>query len=548
MSAGAFGATLGSVADAELPHKATPKFWQKFELKTSPFENSTGELFSTLQHDVFCSKLQRFRAGQDSLILIPSVVGSGLTTLIHKFIKEQNDPARLHYVLANPRLSLDQLINCLSDKFTTPHLLQQLALLNDELGAQLLIIDDAHRLTKETLLGLLILLSQQDLHITQFRVVLCGDPQLDVHVEGLIRELELVIPHQKVSLTPLTLSETQDYLQHRFNLVGFNDKIPFSSAMIKQVHRLSGGYPGRINRVAQQVLMDNYKDERGFMNFKTNVIAWLADRKLRLLSIGLLTSALCVMWWMQEHGMISNMVEFARTRIVPQPMTVATNSHIEQISAHDNPTPTQAAQILINAITAAMPPQDEIAEVKNIPTINLKQQVSNFHEAAPATDATPAALPPAKANHVVAQAPVSAPAPQQATQKNPENNTSPEVATNVQAAAPQKTEAVVQNDLHDIRDAENDLLRLTGYTIQLMGSSQPESIANFIKSQQLGFDDVAYFETTNNNKPWFVLVYKQYDSIDEAKAALTQLPKALRAHGPWVKSFDAIHSAIKARG
>lgn len=558
MSADAFGATLGSVANAKLPQKATAKFWQKFDLQTSPFEDSKGDLFCTSQHGVVCSQLQRFRASQNSLILFPSVVGGGVTTLLHKFIKEQHDPSHIHYVLSNPRMGLDQLIKSLSDKFATiknvaeeiPLLLEQLALLNQEVGSQLLIIDDAHRLTKETLVGLLLLLSQQDLHITQFRVVLCGDLQLEMQVEGLFRELELTIPHQKVSLAPFTLNETQDYLQYRFNQVGFNDRIPFSLAMIKQVHRLSGGYPGRINRVAQQVLIDNHKDERGFMNFKTNIMAWLQERKLRLLSIALLTSALCVMWWMQENGVISNMVEFARTRIVPQPMTLASNDHIDKISHHDAPTPTEAAKILISAISAAMPPQEEVAEVENIPTINLKQQVRNSHATSPATDATPAALP--------TKAAASVPAPQQVIQKKPENQVAsekpqapqnePVLAANSSPASPAQTSTALQKGLDDIRDAENDLLQLKGYTIQLMGSSQADSISNFIKSQQLDYDDVAYFETTNNSKPWYVLVYKQYDTMDEARTALAQLPKGLRSHGPWIKSFDAIHTAIKAKG
>ena len=99
MSAGAFGATLGSVADAVLPQKATAKFWQKFDLHTSPFEESKGDLFCTSQHGVVCSQLQRFRASQNALVLFPSVVGGGVTTLLHKFIKEQNDPSRIHYVL-----------------------------------------------------------------------------------------------------------------------------------------------------------------------------------------------------------------------------------------------------------------------------------------------------------------------------------------------------------------------------------------------------------------------------------------------------------------
>ena len=575
MSAGAFGVTGGGVAENGCIFRDTLRVWEKFGLSRSPFNDSATSFFSVPGNNELYPKLKRFRASNDCLFVLSSILGSGVTTSIKKIVEDQDDPARIHYIEATPDLGLDKIIISLSNKFVEfknisrefPHLLHQLEVLNNEVGAQLLVIDDAHHLSKETLLGLLLVLAQQDLNATQFRVVLCGDPQLEDQVESLLNELELAIPRQKFSLSPCTLDETYDYLEHRFQQAGLNDKMPFTSAMIKQIHRLSGGFPGRINRVAQQVLIDSHKDERSFMDTKSDIITWFQERKMRLLSITLLTCALCGLWWMQDRGIVSDMVAFTRARIIPKPPTaVASNSH-EQDQATQTPvvaqnqrTPTEAARVLMDAISAAMPSEandneDKIAasELKHLSYIGHNRQ-SNGNKAPYAenrpepkphkrVDVKPAVI--ASLETPKAEAPLTTavkPASDNAVQAKPAKPNALVVAKNVNVTPPTKVA------LNDIRDAEHDLMHLEGYTLQIMGTYKPEYIADYIKKQHLKFDDVAYFETKNKDKPWFVLVYGQFDNVAEAKAAIASLPKGIQSQHPWIKPLNDVHSAIKIHG
>jgi septal ring-binding cell division protein DamX len=52
----------------------------------------------------------------------------------------------------------------------------------------------------------------------------------------------------------------------------------------------------------------------------------------------------------------------------------------------------------------------------------------------------------------------------------------------------------------------------------------------------------------NAGKPWYVAVYGRYNSRAEAQQAIGNLPTQLLVkQKPWVRSFDNIQTAIKAR-
>ena len=130
---------------------------QEFGVEGSPFDDSFSAYYPVKQWEEHLRYLQQYRAGSHPLLLIPGIVGSGKTALIKRFLDWQNDPARVHYIEAQPHHAVNHLMQKLysgsrlearSDA-SIPEVLQQLSLLANEVGSQLLFIDDAHRLPRK---------------------------------------------------------------------------------------------------------------------------------------------------------------------------------------------------------------------------------------------------------------------------------------------------------------------------------------------------------------------------------------------------------------
>lgn len=95
-------------------------------------------------------------------------------------------------------------------------------------------------------------------------------------------------------------------------------------------------------------------------------------------------------------------------------------------------------------------------------------------------------------------------------------------------------------------DAEKRLLATpkTHYTLQLVGANSSKNIQTFIKMYGLQ-DKASYYQTYNNGKPWYVIVYGDYKTKAEAQAALKKLPAAVQAQHPWPRDYATVHTAIQ---
>lgn len=92
--------------------------------------------------------------------------------------------------------------------------------------------------------------------------------------------------------------------------------------------------------------------------------------------------------------------------------------------------------------------------------------------------------------------------------------------------------------------AETELMAAKGaYTLQLMASVDLQGIRDFVKQQ--GIEKKAkYFHAQYRGNTWYVLLYGNYGSLSQAHAALNNLPHAVRALHPWVKSTNVVKHEI----
>jgi DamX protein len=82
-----------------------------------------------------------------------------------------------------------------------------------------------------------------------------------------------------------------------------------------------------------------------------------------------------------------------------------------------------------------------------------------------------------------------------------------------------------------------------------MGVHHEQSISEFIKKNQLlQQNEIAYYESTFQGKPWYQLLYGLYPTLQAAELAAKDLPENIRQAGPWIRRMGAIQKVINDRG
>jgi len=86
------------------------------------------------------------------------------------------------------------------------------------------------------------------------------------------------------------------------------------------------------------------------------------------------------------------------------------------------------------------------------------------------------------------------------------------------------------------------------YTIQLMGARKEALLFNFVeKNQLLEQNEIAYYQTTFKDKPWFQLLYGVYAIKKDAQSAADNLPPKIRKSSPWIRRLSAVQKAIRRK-
>ena len=85
------------------------------------------------------------------------------------------------------------------------------------------------------------------------------------------------------------------------------------------------------------------------------------------------------------------------------------------------------------------------------------------------------------------------------------------------------------------------------YSLQLMAvvKDQKSALLKTINKYPELKEKFHYFPSTKKGKEWFVLLYGNFSTLDEAKKAAKKLPKKFAK--PWLRSFKLLHKEIKAK-
>lgn len=493
-------------------------FLEYYQLSHDPFAARTpGFRFFTPQRKTVLAQLHHLARFGDRLLLVTGPQGSGKTLLRQVLVASSNKDTTQCVVATAREFAAEaaligyfcQAVN--ANGRSSDALLERAEQLKQS-GVQLyLIIDDAQLLELQALQDL------ADLGLSggadsPVRIFLFADE----NIASLVPQIEIDdVTEQwlhRIDLDPYALDETRDYIAQRLEAAGQELSL-LDDEQLQQIHRRSGGWPGRINTVARQIMDDAMEAPavRPVRRSKGVLPVFLA--------VVLVVVGVGVAWWMGSNDSVEPP---SRTVLqLPEP--------VNSVNAEQDPQLVELTEL--SAVTL----EPEVSEVAPQAPAAEEAEAEAAADATASTDQVSVVVQPAdvvdlQAQNSVSAAPIAPTTPVVPTADEP----APVVPIPAATSAAQATRTA---DWY--RQADSG-----AFVLQLLGTRSRDAALSFIK-QQSGLENLGYFETRHEDRPWFVVTQGLYGTSQQAQQGISGLPEAVRRQNPWPKGVGAIQQSLR---
>ena len=553
---------------------ADEAFLGHYQLSHDPFAPRVpGFKFFPAQRKPVLGQLHHLARYSQLLLLVTGPQGSGKTLLRQALVASTNKQS-VQSVVVSARGGGDAagvmqqiaqaLVTSHADMRTIQAQVVQLALTGQEVYV---LVDDAEQLGDSALEALLVLAAGTA--EGRPHVFLFGEASLIDRLETLCDKVSGETEGERfhvIELQPYTEDETREYLEQRLEGAGQGVEL-FTAEQITDIHEHSNGWPGAINQVARDSMIEAMIASRtavkrpsmGFKMPKKHVLALGA-----VVVVGVLAA-----WLMPGRGGNSNSAAPGGTAPAAQaqlplgqgkPVAQQSNNGGPAIEFAGNSQP-MPLPLVGNSQPVMRGPLAEAAgsgdgDDDGVPT-GSPAQPPTVTTAAPPQGAVASAAPqvprssiaaPAGAAAAAASAAAAHPAPAQAAKPAPAATPAPvQVAT--AKPAPKPVEKPVE------KPAEKPAAKpATGgnwyssqapghYVVQILGTSS-EATAQAYVAEQGG--EYRYFKKTLQGKPLFVVTYGNFSDRAAALAAIKVLPAKVQAGKPWPRTVASIQQELGA--
>ncbi|MGD9301105.1 MAG: SPOR domain-containing protein [Desulfobacterales bacterium] len=479
--------------------------------------------------------LNRLVQGMDLLVLVIGEFGSGKTSLLHRYLVTTDIQWKTGRIHIDP--------TGISDKPAPGQKLSSYPIFAQQnVKDPVVIVDDAHHLSKKDLRFLLQeALVPESSHKIK-RLVLFGEPGLSTNITALSESTASDMVINKITMPALTRVEVDSYLQYRTALAGHTGESLFKPSVVKMIHKKSAGLPGRINECADQWLKKKYSPTSQSEGIFT-LLKKLPLKAAGWIVVGIVAVVLGVFIFNQRvlTPRTSPDTKKATIRVfrakIPAFIEPEKPKFINRVSPKaEAVTPEATAEVTPEATVEVAPEAtaevapEATAEVAPEATAEVAPEATA--EVAPeATVVTNRQSPPAKQPAVLAKVP-----PQRIIQ--PQVKPPP-----IKPTAPRKV--VQKNTIYReswLLDQDSSF-----YTLQVLGVRKEEWLLNFIKTHKLLLkQNVAYYKTVYRGQQWYPLLYGVYPTKSEAANAVKELPDKVQKSIPWIRKISAIQKEVRA--
>ena len=543
---------------------ADEAFLGHYQLNHDPFAARVpGFKFFPAQRKPVLGQLHHLARYSQLLLVVTGPQGAGKTLLRQALVASTNKQS-VQSVVVSARSASDaagvlaQVAQSLGvAKAEVPLILAQVVQLGLTGQEVYLLVDDAEQLGESALQALLELAAGTA--EGRPHVFLFGEPSLIAGLEALEIEEERF---HVIELQPYTEDETREYLEQRLEGAGRGIEV-FTSEQVVDIHHNSDGWPGVINQVARDTLIEAMIASRstakrpsvGFSMPKKHVLALSAVVVIAVGAAVLMPkkgdqpktgapaeqAQLPLGQGQPSNAQLNNggpAIEFAGSS-QPMPLPLVGQSQpvmrgplaeAAGMSEGEESGPAGNTALQPPTVTTIAPPAGAVAGPAPTPAqpIQPSQTIASAQPVAPAHQpVAPAAAKPV------------APAPKPVTEAATAKPAVPAVKpAEKPAAKPAAAPAGTAGGGWYASQAPGN------YVVQILGTSSEATAQAYVKAEG---GDYRYFKKNLQGKPLYVVTYGNFSSRDAALNAIKALPAKVQAGKPWPRTVASVQQDLSTR-
>jgi DamX protein len=500
-----------------------------FRKNPFPIDETDDLFFSTATLAKQIEVLRNLVNFGDLLLVVSGAEGAGKTTFLNQFVRAADRRWNCCRIDARAAMILDSMVDELlrgfglnaqgNDARSNEALLRaHLTDLHSNGDIAVVTVDDAHLLTpicSEFLLGL-----AQPHEDIELRLLLSAEPGRLGFPTNDAKRVHVVV------LQAFNEQQCGDYIHARLRYGGLGGNSPFSATMVEEIHQDSGGLPGTIHSLALHALLAN-TDTAQVQRRPSKI-----SPPMIYLAAALVIAVGGAVFLRPDPGFepVAGIDAGATGMVRGPPGGETAGPDASQTAAPGN------ERQAVKAVAAEPEPLTGSVTAK-APAVESKQAPASVVRARASGDTKVFALDESGAFTRPANIVVS-PGPVKGVTFAVSMAQMVRLAGNVTPGAGASARSRAAHDLDWLRKQE-----ASNYVIQLVGTRDRAAAGKFVDDHKLGSKG-AWFLTSHENKPWYVVVYGMYPDDASARVAIKTLPEALRAGSPWPRSLaNVVESA-----
>ncbi|MBD8603197.1 AAA family ATPase [Pseudomonas sp. CFBP 8771] len=515
---------------------ADEAFLGHYQLDHDPFAARVpGFKFFPAQRKPVLGQLHHLARYSQLLLVVTGPHGSGKTLLRQALVASTNKQSVQSIVVSargagDAASVLTQVAQSLNlNTLEVPALLAQIVQLGLTGQEVYLLVDDAEQLDESALEALLALAAGTA--DGRPHVFLFGEPSLIAGLEQFSAGQELF---HVIELQPYSLEETREYLALRLEGAGKGIQL-LTNDQIADIHENSDGWPGAINQVARDALIEAMIASRS--SVKRPAMGFKMPKKHVLAISAVVVVAVAAAWLIPSRdGKAPSTTEQAQLPMGQgQPSAAQSNNGNPSVefNGSSQSLPMNGQQPVMRgplAESTGMGDGEETGDAVN--TSPQPPTVTTIAPPAGVPAGSPAAVAPSPAPARQTAPPATTkPAPTTAVKPAP----APTVAAKPAPAAPAAAGKPAAGGSWYAGQSPSN------YVVQILGTSNEGAAQAYVKEQGGEF---RYFKKTLQGKPLYVITYGSFASRDAAVAAIKNLPAKVQAGKPWPRTVASVQQDL----
>lgn len=572
-------------------------YWQYFNFSADPFAWGDTDL-EVHRHIPYWEQeldlLHHLIHNCNVLLTVESDDYSVVSTLRMTLLEQLQEEKICIFQIENPaQLTQERLPALFAEHFNVPYnqnmsielqLENQLTEMQYQSHLSLLVISNAEQLTAGAIKTLLNLICEQSENQMHFHVVLFGNNATGEKIESVATAIHAADMTHCSKLSPLNRMEIKQYIHGRLKCIGKHDAAIFNDVDIARIHKLSKGNIKQINHVAKQILTERMfkalkKQTSPLLKLLNNKI--LKEQKVTIIGGSVILMAIMIISYFSHQDDTSSVyldkkinidefIQYPTAASIPGIPKFKTKSRERVVAkVKITPIPTDLPEYTRSEVPGSAPVVktghyknrveliandqflDAIKKDRKHPLsldrkakAKIKKSITDKIAKFQIGKTIPQAEPQETPNKAAAAVPSILKLKKIPLVKKQVKRSKPIPIKKITTALSNPKATISKKLIRTLSKDEKDLLSIPKrhYTIQLFAARKKVNLKQ-IKKIKLPKRSYEYM-AMRKGKKWYIVIYGDFPTVEEAQAAIRALPKSLKVHSPWIKAVSNIQNEI----